>query len=235
MLRSTLGVLVLLLAAVPAAAQEKFHKERAEIANSSRADLFISIHINWLPDRNARGVETYCLGTTDDPFLTRLAAAENRDSGFSLADYRRLLEGIYADVRQAESRKLADQADAVIYLTDAIARHNDRALLDEFAQVTQGRSRAFNAVGVMAKIDVSRDVLDQRLGLAEEVARRLRDSLNTVVPVSAGLQTAVTRLVGGDGAGLENFAAAIRRIPAAIASRFSPSRRTWPWTTSMAL
>jgi N-acetylmuramoyl-L-alanine amidase len=92
-------------------------KERAEIANSSHADLFISIHINWLPNRNARGVETYYLGTTDDPFLTRLAAAENRDSGFSLADYRRLLEGIYADVRQAESRKLAEGVQQALYET----------------------------------------------------------------------------------------------------------------------
>ncbi len=31
----------------------------------------------------ARGVETYYLGPTEDPFLKRLAAAENRDSGYS--------------------------------------------------------------------------------------------------------------------------------------------------------
>jgi N-acetylmuramoyl-L-alanine amidase len=92
-------------------------KERAEIANASRADIFISIHINWLPDRNARGVETYYLGTTDDPFLTRLAAAENRDSGFSMADFRSLLEGVYADVRQDESSKLASGLQTSLYET----------------------------------------------------------------------------------------------------------------------
>ena len=92
-------------------------KERAEIANLSRADLFVSIHINWLPDRTARGIEIYYLGHTDDPFLTRLAAAENRDSGFSMADYRELLEGIYADVRQDESQKLAEGVQEALYET----------------------------------------------------------------------------------------------------------------------
>ncbi len=82
-------------------------RQRSEIANLARADLFLSIHINWLPDRTARGFETYYLGPTDDPFLRRLATQENRDSGFALADYRELLEGIYADVRHDQSRQLA--------------------------------------------------------------------------------------------------------------------------------
>lgn len=82
-------------------------RERAAIANRAHADLFVSIHVNWLPDRTARGIETYFLGVTDDPFLSRLAASENRDSGYQLADYRALLEGLYADVRRDESRRLA--------------------------------------------------------------------------------------------------------------------------------
>jgi N-acetylmuramoyl-L-alanine amidase len=82
-------------------------RRRAEIANAASADLFLSIHVNWLPDRTARGFETYYLGPTDDPFLRRLAVIENRDSGFALADYRDLLQGIYADVRRDQSRQLA--------------------------------------------------------------------------------------------------------------------------------
>jgi N-acetylmuramoyl-L-alanine amidase len=92
-------------------------KERATLANRSRADLFVSIHINWLPDRTARGFETYYLGPTDDPFLRRLAAAENKDSGYALADYRRLLEGIYADVRRDQSRRLAATVQSALYET----------------------------------------------------------------------------------------------------------------------
>ncbi len=92
-------------------------KRRAEIANAAAADVFVSIHVNWLPDRTARGFETYYLGTTDDPFLRRLAALENTDSGFVMADYRDLLAGIYADVRQDQSRQLAEQIQATLFET----------------------------------------------------------------------------------------------------------------------
>lgn len=83
-------------------------KERARLANQAGADLFLSIHLNWLEDAGARGIETYYAGTSDDPSVNRLAAAENRESGYSLADLKPLLERIYTDVRQEESRQLAD-------------------------------------------------------------------------------------------------------------------------------
>jgi len=92
-------------------------RERADLANDSRADLFLSIHVNWLPDRNARGVETYFAGQTDDPFLKQLATAENRDAGYSVADYKRLLEGVYADVRRDESATLADGLQQTLFRT----------------------------------------------------------------------------------------------------------------------
>ena len=91
--------------------------ERTEIANSSGADLFVSIHVNWLPDREARGFETYYAGATRDPFLEALAAVENRDSGFSVADSRRLLDGIYSDVRRQESRRLAEWVSDALFDT----------------------------------------------------------------------------------------------------------------------
>lgn len=92
-------------------------KQRTEIANASRADLFISIHVNWLPDRSARGFETYFAGATVDPFLKELAATENRDSGFSVADTRRLLDGIYSGVRLDESRRMADWVSQSLFDT----------------------------------------------------------------------------------------------------------------------
>jgi N-acetylmuramoyl-L-alanine amidase len=82
--------------------------ERTAVANAAAGDLFLSIHVNWFASRASRGVETYYLGPTDDPELVERAAVENRDSGYSMAEFRRLLEGVYADVRQAESRRLAE-------------------------------------------------------------------------------------------------------------------------------
>jgi len=92
-------------------------KQRTEIANQSNADLFVSIHVNWLPDREARGFETYFAGSTVDPFLKQLAAAENQDSGFSMADTRRLLDGIYSGVRLEESRRMADWVSQSLFDT----------------------------------------------------------------------------------------------------------------------
>jgi N-acetylmuramoyl-L-alanine amidase len=89
--------------------------ERAAIANRMGADIFVSVHVNWIEDRAARGVETYFLGPTNDPVLNRLAAAENRDSGYSMADMHQLLDGIYASVRQDKSRRLAGMVQGALY------------------------------------------------------------------------------------------------------------------------
>jgi len=89
--------------------------ERTVIANGTAGDAFVSIHVNWFTTRQSRAIETYYLGGTEDPELNRLAAAENGDSGYSLADFKRLLEGVYAGVRQEESRRLADAVDAALF------------------------------------------------------------------------------------------------------------------------
>lgn len=89
--------------------------ERGTLANKGSADIFVSIHVNWIENRASRGVETYYLGATNDPFLTRLAAAENRDSGYSMAEMRGILDRIYANVRQDNSRKLAEVVQSSLY------------------------------------------------------------------------------------------------------------------------
>jgi N-acetylmuramoyl-L-alanine amidase len=90
-------------------------EDRGLAANRAGADIFVSVHLNWIEDRKTRGIETYYLGPTDDPFLTRLAADENRDSGYSLADMRRLLDRIYAGVRQEKSKKLAEVVQSSLF------------------------------------------------------------------------------------------------------------------------
>lgn len=82
-------------------------EERSAFANAEAADLFVSIHVNWIENHGVRGVETYFLGATDDPFLSRLAAEENRGAGYSQADLRELLDELYADLRQDQSQRLA--------------------------------------------------------------------------------------------------------------------------------
>jgi N-acetylmuramoyl-L-alanine amidase len=81
--------------------------ERADLANANQGDLFMSIHVNWVPGQNVHPLETYYLGSTDDPHAISLAATENRESGYSLSEYRQLVEKIYLDARRDESRRFA--------------------------------------------------------------------------------------------------------------------------------
>jgi N-acetylmuramoyl-L-alanine amidase len=91
-------------------------RERARIANESDGDVFVSIHVNSIEKHTAEhGVETYYLGPTQDPSLTKLAADENRVSGYSVADLRKLLDGIYADARRDESQRLATAVQQQLY------------------------------------------------------------------------------------------------------------------------
>lgn len=90
-------------------------ERRAAFANSSHADLFVSIHVNWIPQRQVRPLETYFVGPTDDPAVLRLASVENRHSGYSLAAYRRLLDKIYFDARRDESHALAKSLNTELY------------------------------------------------------------------------------------------------------------------------
>lgn len=90
-------------------------EQRGKLANRVGADIFVSIHVNWIDNRRSRGVETYYLGPTDDPYLTRLANSENRESGYSMADMRHLLDRIYAGVRQENSRRLAETVQSSLH------------------------------------------------------------------------------------------------------------------------
>lgn len=90
-------------------------RQRAEIANSLHSDLFVSIHVNWMSQRKVRGVETYFLGATDDPDLKEMVRRENRESGYSLADMKMLLEGIYTGVRRDASRQLASRVQRTLF------------------------------------------------------------------------------------------------------------------------
>ena len=83
-------------------------KDRATTANQQRGDIFVSIHLNSFARTSARGVETFYLGPGEHPDHDAKAAVENEHSGYSLADMRTLLDGIYVNARRDESKRLAE-------------------------------------------------------------------------------------------------------------------------------
>jgi N-acetylmuramoyl-L-alanine amidase len=88
---------------------------RVAFANSSKADLFVSIHINSVQPRSIRPLETYYVGATDDPHVLQLASIENRQSGYSLSEYRQLLDKVFLDTRRNESHLLAAAINGELY------------------------------------------------------------------------------------------------------------------------
>jgi N-acetylmuramoyl-L-alanine amidase len=90
-------------------------EKRVAFANSHNADLFVSIHVNWMEPRTIRGPETFFVGPTDDPHTMKLVSMENRESGYSFADLRQALDKIYIDARRNESRALAKTIQGRLY------------------------------------------------------------------------------------------------------------------------
>ncbi|HAM10206.1 MAG: hypothetical protein A2X05_04345 [Bacteroidetes bacterium GWE2_41_25] len=52
-------------------------KDRASIANKSKADLFISIHANWAPSKKILGTESFIMGHAKDEANLQVAMKEN--------------------------------------------------------------------------------------------------------------------------------------------------------------
>ncbi|RLG11987.1 hypothetical protein DRN73_03900 [Candidatus Pacearchaeota archaeon] len=104
--------------------------QRAAIANSKKADLFISLHLNSSPDHSARGIETYYLNFTTDPEAMRVAALENAASDQSLSDLQDLIRAILANTKLSESRLLAEkvQSQLVKHLSRYYSYIEDRGV-----------------------------------------------------------------------------------------------------------
>ena len=90
-------------------------EKRVSFANENKADLFLSIHANWMEPHTVRALETYYVGPTDDPAALKLVSRENKESGYSLSDYKQILEKIYVDARRDESRTLAKSMQAQLF------------------------------------------------------------------------------------------------------------------------
>jgi len=87
-------------------------EERAAIANSNQGDLFVSIHTNSAPRLSARGVESYYLNMTADPWAMQVAAQENAMSSKSMAEMRTILDQILQHSKISESKILCQSIQA---------------------------------------------------------------------------------------------------------------------------
>jgi N-acetylmuramoyl-L-alanine amidase len=89
--------------------------ERTAIANGKAADLFVSIHANASPRKDAKGIETYFLNWTDDMESMKVAARENRISLKKMKSMKKEMDALdieladlKRDHKRDESNKLAN-------------------------------------------------------------------------------------------------------------------------------
>jgi N-acetylmuramoyl-L-alanine amidase len=89
--------------------------ERTAIARADRADLFISVHLNFLPQKPINIVETFYFGPAPDAKTVDLARRENGGGGAGMSEFREILESMGQRMRLEESRALAASIQAAVF------------------------------------------------------------------------------------------------------------------------
>ncbi|WP_291319650.1 N-acetylmuramoyl-L-alanine amidase [Desulfonatronospira sp.] len=88
-------------------------EERTAMANSKKADLFISVHANAHRNPNVRGFEVYYLNFAQDEDAKRVAARENAVSTQKISDLQYILTDLMLSSKISESRDLAKKVHEV--------------------------------------------------------------------------------------------------------------------------
>jgi len=90
-------------------------KARTVLANKSGADLFISIHVNFVPSPTLDIVETYYFGPSKSNSSMQLAEKENEGSDFSMSDYNQIIKKLSNTMKFQESRLCAQSIQQNLY------------------------------------------------------------------------------------------------------------------------
>lgn len=90
-------------------------EERTAIANKVNADLFLSVHANAAPNRNASGIETYYLNLAKTEKAAQLAAKENGTSLEKVSVLQAILFDLMANYKLNDSAHLADEVQKSLY------------------------------------------------------------------------------------------------------------------------
>ncbi|MCF8105449.1 MAG: N-acetylmuramoyl-L-alanine amidase [Desulfohalobiaceae bacterium] len=83
-------------------------EERTAMANSEKADLFVSLHVNAHQNKRINGLEVYYLNIASSKDAVRVAARENAVSTKKISDLQVILTDLMLNSKVEESKNLAD-------------------------------------------------------------------------------------------------------------------------------
>jgi N-acetylmuramoyl-L-alanine amidase len=89
--------------------------ERVDFAKEKKADLFLSIHVNSLPNEDVNLIETYYFGPPLTSEIFRLAEEENKASQYSVSELIEIIQDINNTVKRQESEMLAGAIQSSLY------------------------------------------------------------------------------------------------------------------------
>jgi N-acetylmuramoyl-L-alanine amidase len=100
--------------------------ERVALAQKAKADLFISIHLNYLPRKPINIIETYYFGPSNDEKALTLAKQENAGSEYGLSDFKEVMEKLSKTMKLQESKEFAESIQANLFVNSRKDSHDIR-------------------------------------------------------------------------------------------------------------
>ncbi len=91
-------------------------QKRIALAREAKADLFISIHVNSLPNKPINVIETYYFGPSNDEKTLKLAKQEIAGSEYGLSDFKEVVEKLGKTMKLQESKEFAESIQVNLFL-----------------------------------------------------------------------------------------------------------------------
>lgn len=122
----------------------------------------------------------------DSDVLREVTLVDTPGTSAAVEGHQKVAEKFF-NLRKKHNEQSIDcvnNADAIIYLTGAVANVSDSDFLSHFNSDVN-RYSSVNSIGVLSKVDIDAMLLKRRKEQAEYLADSLSDNLYTVMPVSS--------------------------------------------------
>lgn len=157
--------------------------DRPKLANSKKADMFISLHVNAAQNNAAKGVEIFYFSKTSSPYAARVAAYENsfgEKYGDSVGDISKILGELEYKKYQEVSAKFAKNVNDSLA---AVLKMDNRGVHGANFAVLRGLGRPKTVIpGILVELgfitnkgdrEKMRNPRNQKL-MADTIAKRVR-------------------------------------------------------------